>query len=179
MGKEVCDDLLLACFKKHTDEIAAIVELISRDILLTGCMSLCSADNTRNVLCVPKSTKQYPKENWSNKMTFAPIQEAMSLFAASLTTYTDDICSMINRRIIKLVNKQEYIDKLNEAGKKAWIQAIKKANKKSIFKKKKDSNMNIIRVPSICGNTLSSVSAVQVELLDERISCLVSDTKIA
>lgn len=173
-GKKVSRDLLLSCFMKYTEDVAAIIKLMSRDTIMFGGMSMCNPDKTKNILCVPKSTEQYPKENWHYKMTFAPIQESMSVFVANMTTYTDDICSMINSGHIKLVNKQEYIDKLNEAGQEIW----KKASKRTFFTKKM-KGVNVVQIPMLYENGFRKIAALQADLLDEGISCLISDTKIA
>lgn len=172
-GKKVCNDLLLSCFLKQTEKIAAIVPLRMRDFLVAGMFSTTS-DNFQNVLCVPVEDEQYKKESWYYKMTFSPAQEQMKLFAASMTTYTDDICSLINQGNIKLVDKSEYVAKLNEA----MQQTLEKLNKKNIFKQKV-KGCKKVDLPAIAFNGITGYSAVQANLLDEEIACIVTDEFVA
>ncbi len=173
-GKKVCDDLLLSCFMKQTDKVAAIVPLMARDSVIGGFVSLCSPDNTKNVLCVPVDTEQYPKDHWYYKMTFAPIQEQMKMFAASMSTYTSDICSMINDGRIRLVNKQEYSDKLNQAA----GEMLKQLQKKRLFKKKV-KGAKMLQLPAYYTDGICGITAVQATLLEEEIACIITGDSVA
>ena len=173
-GKKVHRDLMLSCFLKQTDKVAAIIPLMERDAVIGGFLSTCNPDNQKNVLCIPTETESYPKASWHYKMTFAPIQEQMKMFAASMTTYTDDICSMINSGTIQLVDKKAISERLNQAAE----ETLKKVQKRSIFKKKV-KNTKMLQLPALYTNGICGITALQATLLDEEISCIITGDNVA
>lgn len=167
-GKSVSEDLLLSAFLKQTDKVAAIVPLHKRDTLICGFASTCS-EECINVLCIPEEDR-FKKDSWHYKMTFAPAQEQQRLFAASMTTYTSDIHSLINEGVIKLVNKTEYIEKIDTA----MQEIVENLKKKSLFKKKV-KNCKTVSLPCVSFGGVSGCQAIQATVLDEQIACILTE----
>lgn len=162
-------ELILSTFLKETNKVAAIIKSQTYSTITTFGFATLGHD-TVNVLCIPKETECYKKEDWHYKMSFVPYDENASYLCSGITTYTQTIIDLILDGKIKLVDKKSYINN--------WIKEaddyIKKYNKKFF---KKSMNLRKIVIPIATTSGIHNLEAFVTELLEDNILTIFGSTK--
>ena len=99
-------DEILACLLKEADKIC----IIANTKRITELADLCSSDEI-TTLMVPIEGR-YNKSQWHYKIEFEPLFNSIKDFCANHTYYFTDFFSLLIEGYIKLVNKEEIIEKI-------------------------------------------------------------------
>lgn len=103
----VSDDEILATFLKDTDNVGVVIDLPAYDMVCGSLGFGIVGDNEQTVLCVP-TERQYSKKNWHYKVTMECDLEPLRQYIPSRHFYFSDFCSFLKSGHAKLVERNEF-----------------------------------------------------------------------
>ena len=109
----VSDDEILATFLRDTENVGVVIDLPAYDMVCASLGFGIVGDNEQTVLCVP-TERQYSKKNWHYKVTMECDLEPLRQYIPSRHFYFSDFCSLLKSGNAKLVERNEFKQKVQE-----------------------------------------------------------------
>lgn len=141
-------DDVWATFMKESEKVYVVCEMPTFDSIIPSLGFGITSDNYAEVLCV-LSEKRYTKQQWSYKISLTCENEMLRYYVPNHDFYFSDFVSMLMSGQIRLVEKEKYIEEVQQKVEKQKIEDAKFCNRAKKFFKKSVNNTVLVRVMSI------------------------------
>lgn len=137
-----------ATFMKESEKVYVVCEMPIFDIIIPSLGIGTTSDNYVEVLCV-LSEKRYTKKQWSYKISLTCENEMLRDYVPNQDFYFSDFVSMLMSGRVRLVEKEKYIEEVQQKVEKQKIEDAKFCNRVKKFFKKPVNNTGMIKVMNI------------------------------